>query len=176
MAISVDQKEDSNKKPFKPDKLFWILIELVVVLLLAFGGLKIYNTSIQGKILSAEEDIKKLDSQRDLALEKEIQADIAKFKKIEPLLNSHIRAKNIFDILERDTYTAAQISNLDFNAKEKTLTLSVTSPSATALALQTSIFKSDSDISKVEVGGFSFSPEGMRFQLKITLNPNVIKY
>jgi hypothetical protein len=175
MAISVEKKETTEIK-FKDDKVFWILVGIVLLLLLVFGGLKIYTLSLEKQVSKVEEEIKALDAKRDSTLEKEMQSNIATFEKIEPLLASHIRAKNIFDLLEKDTYADAQLSNFSFNAREETLTLSVTSPTAVALAMQVSIFKSDPKVKKVEIGGLSFSEKGINFQLKITLDPSVIKY
>lgn len=178
MAISLneDTRAEKTKVKFKPDKVFWILLEISLILILIFGGLKIYNFFLKKQIANIEEEIKAIDAQRDLAIENEIQSNIATFEKIEPILSSHIRAKNIFDLLEKDTYADAQISNFSFDAKEKTLTLSVTSPSAVALAMQVSIFKSDPKVQKVEIGGLSFSEEGINFQLKITLDPSATRY
>jgi hypothetical protein len=177
MAISfLETKGAITKIGFKPDRVFWTLLATVLLLLLVFGGLKIYGSFLQKQVSNTEEEIKALDAKRDLALEKEIQSNIATFEKIEPVLSSHIRAKNIFELLEKDTYADAQLSNFSFNAKEGTLSLSVTSPSAVALAMQVSIFKSDPKVKKVEIGGLSFSEEGINFQLKITLDPSVLKY
>jgi len=177
MAISfTGTKETGNKIKFKPDKIFWALLEVLVVLLLVFGGIKIYQSSLQKEISNLENEIAALDAKRDSNLENEMKSTIANFEKIEPLLNSHIKASKVFTILENDTYADAQISNFNFDAKEATLTLSVTSPTAQALAMQTSLFRADSNVKAVEIGGFSFSEEGINFQLKVTLDPNAIKY
>lgn len=178
MAISFneDTAAAKTKVKFKPDKVFWALLEVLVILLLIFGGLKIYQSSIQKEVSGVEEKIAALDSKKDSALESEMKSTIESFKKIEPLLSSHVRASKVFTILENDTYADAQISNFNFDAKTTTMTLSVTSPSAQALAMQTTLFRSDPNVKTVEVGGFSFSEQGINFQLKITLDPNVIKY
>lgn len=175
MAISVDQKE-TTKIEFKPDKIFWTLVGTALFLFLVFGGLKIYSSSLHTQQMSIEKEIEKLNTQRDPALEKEMQSSIAAFEKIKPLLASHVRAKNVFDLLSKDTYADIQISNFNFDAKEGILTLSVNSPNPVALAMQTSIFKSDPKIKKVEIGGLSFSEGGVGFQIKITLDPSILKY
>jgi len=178
MAISFNENTEATAKrvEFTPNNLFWVLVEVVVVLLLIFGGIKIYQSSLQKEISNLENEITALDAKRDSNLENEMKSTIASFEKIEPLLNSHIKASKIFTILENDTYADAQISNFNFNAKESTLILSVNSPTAQALAMQTSLFRADSNVKAVEVGGFSFSDEGINFQLKVTLDPNAIKY
>ncbi|HOK35463.1 MAG TPA: hypothetical protein PLL80_02385 [Candidatus Pacearchaeota archaeon] len=176
MAISVNKKETA-KIEFKPDKISLTLAGTILFLIFVFGGLKIYNSSLQSQIANTEKEIEKINTQRDPGLEKEMQSSIANFEKVEPLLNYHIQAKNIFtDVLEKDTYADVQISNFNFNAKDNTIALSVISSNAPALAMQVSIFKSDPKIKKVEVGGLSFSEKGIGFQIKITLDPNIIKY
>ena len=176
MAISFLEEKTKGKIKFKPDKVFWTLLEAIVVLLLVFVGLKIYNFSLSSHLSSINEEIKKVDAERDLVLENEMQTKIKFFEKVGPLLKSHIRAKKIFDILERDTYSEAQLSNFNFNAESNTLTFSVVSPSAIALAMQVSIFKSDPDVKKVEIGGLSFKEGAIKFQMKVTLNPDVVTY
>lgn len=178
MAISFDEKkgESGAKIKFTPTKVFWALVEVLVILLLIFGGIKIYQSSIQKNTLSLKGEIESLNAKKDSTIEGEMKSVIESFEKIEPLLNSHIRASKVFTILENDTYADAQISNFSFDANEATLTLSITSPNAQALAMQTSLFKLDPNVKEVEIGGFSFSKEGMNFQLKVTLDPKAIKY
>jgi len=164
------------KSEFREDRNLLFLMGMIFFLLLVFSGLKIYNTQLRGQISIVEEEIEKIDKERDKDLEKEMKEKMPLLEKARIVLDSHTRAKNVFDLLEKKTFSDVRITNFVFNAEDNTVIISTESSSDIALAMQTSIFKSTPEIKSVEIGGISKEEGVFKFQFKLTLDEKVIKF
>jgi len=178
MAISFipSQIKPEFISEIKKDKTLWLFIGTILLLLVIFIGLKIYNTQMKGQISILEEKIQKLDEEKDKKLEKEMREKIPLLEKTKVVLNSHTKAKNIFDLLEKKTFSEVQITSFSFNAQDNTIIISAESDNDKALAMQTSIFRATPEIKSVEVGGISKVEDLFKFQFKLTLGEKVIKF
>lgn len=161
---------------FWSDRNFRVCVISIVFLLLIFGGLKIYSISLNAQLSDIQDEMGKIDEGRNFEEETEIQRKIVLFEKLNSLLGSHVRAAKVFTLLENNTYTDIQLSGLSFDLGNNTLTMSIASPFASALSVQISLFRNDSNVQKVEIGGFSYGEGELKFQLKLTFNPEMVEY
>lgn len=190
MAITFISPEVKSEIGYqmRTDKIFWILIGIVLLLLVAFLGLKIYDTQLAGKVLTLQDRIEEIDKKRDLELEKEMRENLSSLKTVNSLLVDHIRAKKIFDFLEKNTLDSIQITNLSFDAKENKLILTLVSKSPLDLGMQASVFKANKNIKSLEIGGISITEkeiikdkekvkeEEIEIQFGLEINPKMIRY
>lgn len=178
MAISFTptQIKPEFLSELKKDKIFLLLVGTILFLIVAFIGLKIYDTQIQGQISLIEEQIQKLDEEKDKKLEEEMKNKMSLLEKAKIVLDFHTRVKNIFDFLEKKTFNEIEITSLSFNAKDNTVIMSAESLNDKAIAMQTSIFRSTPEIKNFELGGISKEEGLFKFQFKLTLDEKVIKF
>ena len=174
MAISfVPSKVRSD---FRRDKLFLFLVIIILFLLLVFGGLKVYNLQLKGRLSEVQEKIKKLEQERDKSLEESMQKNAPLLEKSRNILEAHTRVTNVFDFLEEKTFQDVQITKFAFDSENNTLTISAESSSDIALAMQTSIFRTAKEVKKVELGGISKKGMIFKFQFKLTLDEELTRF
>lgn len=176
MPVSlIPRKEEKKRFKFQPDRIFWILSGTFLFLVLVFFGLKVYNIIQSSRLESIEKEIAKVDKEKNIELEKEIQNEVGKIDRIRPLLDSRQKAKNVFAFLEKNAYSEIKFSNFDFRSKERTVSLKGTAASSSVLIAQLSILKKSADLESIDISGISVSKEGIDFQLQLKLKPEVLK-
>lgn len=178
MAITFLSPEAKSEIGYqiRTDRIFRILIGIILLLLLVFLGLKIYDAQLIGKILSLTDKIEEIDRKRDLKLENEMRDNLLSLKKANALLGDHVRAKKIFDFFEKNTLSTVQISSLSFDAKNNKLILTLTAKSSLDLGMQVSRFKAQPEIKSVETGGISIEEEKIEIQLGLEIDPKMVRY
>ena len=173
MSISlIPKKELKRKVKFKLNKASRIFIGAVLFLLFVVGGLEIYQTSQFSYLESLNKEIAKIDEGMDTEIEKEIQRGMENLINAKPFLGSRIKAKKVFDFLEKNTFSEVRFSDFNFNAEENELLLQGTTPNALPLIIQSSLFKKLEEVKEMEIGGVVISKDGINFQLKLKINRN----
>lgn len=176
MPISlIPRKGDKKRIKFQPTRTFLIFAWTFLFLVLVFFGIEIYKTIQSNRLEIIKKEIVKIDIEKDIELERKIKSDVNKIDKIKPLLDSHIEAVNVFDFLEKNTYSEIKFSNFDFRAKEGAITMTGIAPSASVLILQLLILKQSKDLDNVELSGISITKEGINFQLNMKIRSELLK-
>ena len=173
MPISLIPSKKSKKEvKFKLNKTSRIFIGAILFLLFVFGGLEIYQTSQSSYLENLNKEIAKIDEEMDTEIEKEIQRGMGNLNKVKPLLESRIKAKKVFDFLEKNTFSEVRFSDFNFNTEENELFLQGTTPNALPLIIQNSLLKKLEEVKEVEISGVVISKDGINFQLKLEIDRN----
>ncbi|MFH0987584.1 MAG: hypothetical protein V1841_01680 [Patescibacteria group bacterium] len=166
----------SEKSGFKGDKILFLFVGIIIFLLLAFVGLTIYNAQLKGKIDFFEAEITRIDSERDKKLEKTMKGSILLLDKSKVILESHTRAKNIFDLLEKKTFQEVEFTDFNFIADDNILVISAQSTNDKAISFQVSILESLPEIESVTISGITKQEDSFKFQLVINLNDALTRF
>lgn len=177
MAISfTPEKESKFRFKFRPDKIFWTLVAVVGFLILVFGGLKIYETSLSGQLSSIESQIEEVDKKRDTELESEIRKKAQLASQTRPLLEKHVRAKKVFELLQNNIYSGVRVKNFEFKVESRTASMNANAVSPIAVAMQVASFDPVDQVKSIGVSSLSIGKEGVNFRLKIKLKPELFRY
>jgi len=173
MAIEI-----AKKSKLKGPLWLYILMIAGIVLALGVAGTYFYFSKV-GKDISQQ--IKEIDQAlKKTPEEKELENTLlSKEKKIEDfqeLLSKHKKVLNVFSFFQEKTHPRTWFSEFDFSGKEKTVSLSGTADSFTAIGQQILVFREEELLKNVKLSGLSMGEEGeIEFSLQLTLDPQIFK-
>ena len=159
-------------------KVAILAVVLVVLSLLAWGGLSFYNKSLGNRLAEISTQIEEIDEQRNEELEKELKSLDKIFQSLKTVLENHLFWSNFFSKLEN--LTVPEVYFLDFGANIEQegfvkLMLSGETSSYTYLARQMKSFSQESMVSEVEASGIGLGPEGgLAFELSINFSKDIL--
>ena len=160
-------------------KTVGIILVLLILSLLIYGGLFIYKKTLTQKINDLNKSISELESKRDSKLENAIYKADKKLKSVENLFKSHLYWSDVFAKIEKLVVSSVYFTEMKINITDNTinLDLSGTSKNYTDLAQQMISFKEDEDklIEKVELSDIKPNDiEGIDFTLSILVSEKIL--
>jgi len=159
---------------------FYVLLGVVVVEALVYGGLTLYASSVSKRMAAAEEESASVDrsikqSQEDLQEAIRYQQRLAN---LELLLGSHVFWSPVFEELTKYTYRSVSFDTMSGSLADNKLVLTGTAPSFTDIAKLILGLKQSEKIKDVVFQSSGQSKEeksGYAFSLEITLDPELFK-
>lgn len=174
MVISLSKEKKEGIKI--TTKIFWNLLAFLGLALLIFLFLKLYNSNLQARIKETNTEIQNIEAQRDPKIEKKIKDTLNNYEMVSKVLASHTNARKVLNFIQRNTYEGVTFSTFGYNLKENSVSLNVSSKSASNLSMQLAAFKIAKGTQDVEVGGFSMNDKVINLQLKIIFDPSIVKF
>ncbi|MFA6028062.1 MAG: hypothetical protein WC752_04000 [Patescibacteria group bacterium] len=154
------QKHADTQATSKMRSLLWAAIASMAVILLASGGMIIYQANLLSKVNETKLQINQLDG--NIAeyepWQKEALAFNQKVENIITLLDKHIYWTNFFSLLEQYTLPDVYYTSLTGDVSG-TFTLAATAPDFETVSQQIALFKQADFISKVSVVSANMSTE-----------------
>lgn len=151
-------------------KTIGIVLALLILSLLVYGGLFIYKKGLTQKVDNLNKSISDLESKRDNKLENSIYSADKKLNTVEGLFKDHFYWSKLFAKIEQATvpdvyFTEAKTAFADNKVE---LTLSGNAATYTSLARQMVSFKEDALIEGVDLGEVKLNESGgINFVLSI---------
>jgi len=126
---------------------------------------------------SVKKELYKLQNERQPLEERELKKKSEKLRLASFLLQKQVRAKRVFEFLEKSLLKDVEIKKLSLSFEKESLILSIESFSALPLAWQINIFKKDPSVKEVKLLKINFDKKNNRtiFDLEIKLDPNLWK-
>ena len=158
-------------------KVVGIILALLILSLLVYGGLFIYKKNLTQKVDDLNKSISDLESKRDNKLENSIYDADKKLNAVEALFKDHFYWSKLFAIIEQvvvpDVYfTEAKIALADSKVN---LILSGNAATYTSLARQMVSFKEDALVESVDLGEVKLSESGgINFVLTISASKVIL--
>lgn len=158
-------------------KTLGIILVLLILSLLVYGGFLIYKKTLTQKINDLNESISELESKRDGKLENTIYRADKKLKSVENLFKSHFYWSKIFTKIEQavvsDVYFTESKAIID--SDKINLTLIGNSKSYTGIAQQMISFSEDKIVEKVELSDIKLNDVGgIDFTLSILFSGGIL--
>lgn len=180
MAISLSPQEQKKGGVKITTPIFWNLIGLVGFVLLVYIFLFFYGTVLKAKTEDIKIKIQEIELKRDKETEKEMKDTLSNYRKLKSALSLHARTRNVLEFLEQTNYKGVYFSNFNYNHKENSISLNINSKTATNLSMQLAVFERIKEkrqgIQEIEVGGFSMGEKNISLQIKIIIDPLILKF
>lgn len=140
-----------------------LVIILIVLSLLIYGGLFFYNRSLDSQLYELQGQVDEIDRQRDKEFEKEVVSLEKALKSLKIILRSHFYWSNLFSKLEN--LAVPLVSFSDFSGgidKDGSISLLLSGKSSgyTYLAKQMASFNQEGLISETSLSGVELGTEG----------------
>lgn len=154
-----------------------IVLILLILSLLFYGGLLFYQKKLQTNLNSINQEITNLESKRDKTTEEAILSADKKLNLAEDLFKSHLYWSDLFGNIEKavvpDVYFSE--SKLDFANEKVDIGLTGNAKTYTALAQQMVSFKEDPSVESIAVSKISLSESGgIEFDLAIVFSKSIL--
>jgi hypothetical protein len=152
----------------------WVIICLAGVLLalLVFGGINIYNFYAKKNIAGLEKEIKQVQSEQDAELVKKIIELDKSMGTVSGLLKNHIFSSLFFENLERLTIAQVQWLGVNLNTLSGTAELRGKAFSYSFLAKQIVSFQEQKI--QIDVSNIALRKDGVDFLAKIKFDPKIL--
>ena len=175
--LPTEYKKRKRKLGMFFSKTKGIAIILLIVSLLLYGGLFLYQNKLNQDLDNIKKELAGLDRKRDPKMEKAI-ADLNKtLIALEELFKSHLYWSELFDKVEELTVPQVYFSEAKFNILEENIStfFSGNALTYTALAQQIASFQGERFVKKIEVSAISLSTEGgIDFDLAIIFSKDIL--
>lgn len=154
-----------------------VVLGLVILSLLFYGGLLFYQDKQNKELDSIKEQIKVLDQKRDPEMEKTVVDLDKKLGILKEIFENHVYWSKLFNKIEELTVFQAYFSRgkFDFSGGIAEVNLSGNALTYTILAKQMKSFQQDSQVKSVRVSTISLSTEGgINFDLKVIFSKDIL--
>ena len=144
-------------------KIGILLIGLLVLSLIVYGGLFYYNKSLTEKLSELQTQTEEINRQRDTEFEEKVISLEAALNSLKKILKNHVYWSNVFSKFESLTLPQVSFSNFNANLKDDGsvgLTISGNTSGYTYLAKQMVSFSQDELVSNIELSGINLGTEG----------------
>jgi len=178
--INLIPKEYKGKKADFRDifsKTGGIVLGLLILSLLVFGGLLLYKNKIQGKLDEVKQNIVNLDAKRNSNEELAIYYADKKLNIVEGLFRNHFYWSKLFTKIQELTVPEVYFSDFksSFLNEKLEVDLNGHARTYTALAKQMVGFKEDSSVEKISLRDTSLSEAGgIEFGFSIIFKKDIL--
>jgi Tfp pilus assembly protein PilN len=158
-------------------KAVGIVLALLILSLLIYGGLLIYQKSLIQKIDNLKQATEKLESKRNETLENSIIGADQKLSSVENLFKNHFYWSELFAKIEQLVVSDVYFSDIKtvITDGKLDLTLSGNAKTYTGLARQMISFKEDALVDKVELSDLKLSATGgIDFALSVLIFKSIL--
>lgn len=159
-------------------KIGILVVVLLILSLLAYGGLTFYNKSLNSQLKEVKDQVAELEKQRDKDFEKEIESLNRALKNLKTALENHYYWSNLFSKLSELTVPLVSFSGFAGQLTENNLVnvvLSGKTAGYTYLAKQMTSFSQDKLVSGIKVLGITLGTKGgVEFSLDINFLKDIL--
>lgn len=157
-------------------KAVGIILILLILSLLIYGGLLIYQKSLTKNITELQQTMDKLELTRNPSLENSIYTADKKLNTVESLFKSHFYWSKLFTKIEESVVADVSYSEMKtvFVDDKMSLELSGNAKTYTGLARQMVSFKEDKLFEQITLGDLKLSENGgLDFTLSILVSQSI---
>lgn len=175
--IPKEYKERKEKLAIIFSKTGGIVLGLLILSLLLYGGLLFYQNKLNKNLKSIREETINLDQRRDPETEKIIVDLDKRLGVVQDLFEDHLYWSKIFSKIEELTMPEVYLSgaNFEFAGEGAKLLFTANALTYTTIAKQMLSFQEDSLIERVNVSGISLSRDiGVDFNLEIVFSKDIL--
>ncbi len=174
--IPKEYKEKKERIATIFSKTGGIVLALLILSLLLYGGLLLYQSKLDENLKSIKQEIVNLDQRRDPETEKIIVDLDKKIETIKGLFENHVYWSKLFAKAEALTLPEVYFSGVNFEFSNGIrLLLAGNALTYTTIARQMLSFQEDSSVEGVKVSGISLSSEGgVDFDLEISFSKDIL--
>ena len=179
MAIEIIPKTKTKKVSFL-GILFYFSLLLLLVFLISYFALNVYQKRLEQEITNIKKDLEKTPDEK--ALEEEIfgsEKNVGYQQKIKDfgvLFNAHKLPVNLFNFLEENTHPKVWFSKFNLDLEKNLLDTSGYADNFEVLGQQALIFKRQDFIKNINLSGASLAKDGkVNFDLQLTIDPKIFK-
>jgi len=151
---------------------------LIILSLLFYGGLLVYNRSLDKQLEVIQTHIEEVNKERDIEFEKEVILLEMSLKNLREILKNHLYWSNILSKIENLTLSQMSFSKFSGQLNEDDsidLVLGGKTPGYSLLAKQMVSFNENSSVSSLDVSELGLGTEGgIEFELNINLLKNIL--
>ena len=150
---------------------------LFIISMGLLGGVFFYKRIVAGEIGELKVSLKRLEADFEPTLLSEFIQTADAINTAKDLLSRHRASSKIFKFLEENTLDSVQFGGFSFAAKEAKLTLTGQAESYTALALQSTVFETNSMVKKVVFSNLGLTDKGgVKFSAALDFDPAIISF
>lgn len=155
-----------------------IILVIIIIFILAFGGSYFYFNYLSDNILKdiEQKNVQLVKTSQEKSLEDQLLKYEAKINTFGKLLSGHKDINKVFSFLEAGTHPDVWFSNFNLDSEKATLTLSGNAKSFQAVEQQYLMFKNNENLKTVTLSEAAMNKDGIvtcGFQLG--LNPQIFK-
>ncbi|MFZ5559667.1 MAG: hypothetical protein ACOZAL_02655 [Patescibacteria group bacterium] len=154
-----------------------IILTLIILSLLFYGGLLLYQKNLKNDWNNIKEEIRTLNSKRNPKIEKSMIDLDKKISDLKTLFENHLYWSSLFKKIEELTIPEVYFSQAKFNLSGVALELNLEGNTSTYtnLARQILSFQEDSFVKRTQVSGISLDEKtGLKFNLSITFSREIL--
>jgi len=168
-----------RKEKFKTifSKTGGAILALVILSLLFYGGLFLYQSKLKKNLESIRSEIDTLNNKRDVKIEKEIVDTDKRISLLKDLFQNHFYWSDLFKKIEELTIPEAYFSTakFSFSLRKIEANLGGETTTYTNLARQIINFQEEPLVERVQVSGISLDEKGrVKFNLSIIISKDIL--
>ncbi|MBU6414847.1 hypothetical protein KGQ34_01210 [Patescibacteria group bacterium] len=157
------------------DALFYVAITVFVAGILSYGGLFIYQKTLDRQLADLSAEVGKKSRSLTPDLIRPIVDLHDKIVSAKDLIDKHVMPLNVFALLSKNTLPNVSFGSFSYSADTRQIALSAQAASYAALADQIGLFESLPDFETVDFGGLSLDPNGLvSFKITIVFKPSLL--
>ena len=154
-----------------------IVIGLLILSLLIYGGLLIYCKNIEKRTDDIIKQITDLESKRDFTIENTIDKTGTKLDLVEDAFKNHLYWSQFFAEIEKNTANTVYFSDSKFSIADNRISAILTgkATSYSDIARQMVSFKEDPALEQIEISAISAGEEGgVSFNLALVFSKSIL--
>src|SRR3989344_6441513 len=146
---------------------------VLLLVLLIFGALKLYTSSLTGRLAEMENEINAIETQRDTKFEKEALLLNKQFSLVGDLLQKHLIWSNVLIGLQNLTEPQSQLKSVLGDATEGKMEITGSAATFTTVAKQIAALLSHEGVVDVSLNKVStFSGGVLEYSVKVIFDKN----
>ena len=150
---------------------------LLVLSLVALGGVFFYKRFLQQQIDDLSKSLKRLEADFDPALIQEFLKISKAIDASKAALAGHRSMSNLFDFLEENTLRDVRFASFAFTEKETSLTMAGEARSYTTLAQQASLLERSPLVRKISLSNLALKETGsISFTVDVKFDPMILSF
>ena len=155
-----------------------LVIILIIISILIYGGLTLYKFSLNKQITEIKKQAQGLDQKRDIKFEGSVISLEKTIDNLKTLFDNHIYWSNVFPKIE--SLAIPEVTFSEFNGRIEGNSVKIIISGATNnysdLAKQMVSFSNDPMVSKVDVSGLRIIGKKIGFELTLSLSRKILSF
>lgn len=160
--------------------IFFVSLMIFIASIVAAGAAFAYQGYLRSSLAQKSDTLQKDEAAFDPTTIKDLIRLDARMNNAEALLQAHVTAYPVFDLLSQQTLQKVQFTKFNYSiGTDGTAAIALTgiADSFTTVALQSDQFNASTMLKNVVFSGITINPDKtVTFDIKATLNPDLISY
>lgn len=155
--------------------LLWVSIAVLVIVVLAYFGLRFYLIQLHNQAADLNNRIKTAAALVNPQDEETIIRFNNSLDSLSSLFKNHTYFSNFFNLIGSLTYPKISYRSFQADAVKNNFQVQGAAQSYSALAKQIVAFRNNPFVKGVDISGIVFGPTGLQFNLKIDVQPEIFR-